>query len=165
MSKQGHNVADVKVKAPTKAKAKVGRPSDYNETIAALVCQRVATHTCGLKKMCAMYDDLPVQSTINLWRYKHPEFSEQYAQAKMAQADLLAEECLEIADDDSKDIKIDADGFETCNTEFIARSRLRIDTRKWLAAKLLPKQYGKGPEENKTASESLVEKLIDRLIE
>lgn len=154
-------------KKPAKAKtpAKVGRPSDYSETIAALICERVATSTLGLNKLCALHDDLPVKSTVNLWRYKYPEFSTQYAQAKLMQADLLAEECLEIADDDSNDTIINPDGFEVCNTEFIARSRLRIDTRKWLAAKLLPKQYGTLAEEKKSVSESIVEKLIDRLID
>lgn len=154
-----------KVKAG-KPKAKVGRPTDYNDDMAALICERVATTTLGLERLCAKYDDLPVKSTINLWRYKYPEFSTQYAQAKLVQADLLAEECLEIADDTTQDTKIDPEtGFEVCNTEFIARSRLRIDTRKWLAAKLLPKQYGKGPDEQKGAAESLVEKLLDRLID
>lgn len=165
MSKQGHNVADVKVKAPAKAKAKAGRPTDYNETIATLVCDRVATHPHGLNKLCAMWDDMPVPSTIYLWRLKHPAFSEMYAQAKMMQADILAEQCLEIADDDSNDIRVTPEGYETCNTEFVARSRLRIDTRKWLAMKLLPKQYGNGPDENKTPAQSLVEKLIDKLVE
>ncbi|WP_367379929.1 hypothetical protein [Legionella quinlivanii] len=32
-----------------------------------------------------------------------------------------------------------------CNSEFIARSRLRINTRKWLASKLAPKIYGQTP--------------------
>lgn len=154
-------------KLPAKAKAKAGRPTDYNDDIAALICERVATHSLGLDKLCAKYDDLPVPSTIYLWRLKHPAFSEIYAQAKMIQADILAEECLSIADDDSQDTKINMlTGEEVCNTEFIARSRLRIDTRKWLAAKLLPKQYGHVvAEDKKTVSESIVEKLIDRLID
>jgi len=146
-------------------KVKTGRPTDYNIEIAALICERVATSTLGLNRLCNMHDDLPSKFTVNLWRYRHPEFSALYAQAKIIQADLLAEECLDIADDDSNDAKIGPDGFEICNTEFIARSRLRIDTRKFLAAKLLPKQYGKGPDDQKTVSESIVEKLIDRLVE
>ena len=144
-----------------------GRPTDYNEVIADLICERVATHTCGLNKLCAMYDDMPVKSTVNLWRYKHAEFSAFYAQAKLFQADLLAEECLDIADDASGDSRIDLEtGEEVCNTEFIARSRLRIDTRKWLAAKLLPKQYGAiAAEASKTVSDVMIEKFIDRLVE
>jgi hypothetical protein len=60
----------------------------------------------------------------------------------MFQAEFMAEDILDIADDDSKDIKYDEDGNESCNAEFVARSRLRIDTRKWLASKLAPKIYG-----------------------
>jgi terminase small subunit-like protein len=159
-------MAGAKVEAPIKAKAKMGRPTDYNDTIATLICDRVATHTVGLNKLCEMYDELPSKFTVNLWRYKHHDFSIRYAQAKLFQADLLAEECLEIADDSTYDTLINPEGFEVCNTEFIARSRLRIDTRKWLAAKLLPKQYGPVvAEDKKTVSESIVEKLIDRLID
>lgn len=134
-----------------------GRPTKYNEDIAARVCELVATHTYGLTKLCATYDELPEPSTINLWRVKHSEFSERYAVAKLKQADLLAEECLDIADESRGDIKLDKDGNEICNTEFIARSRLRVDTRKWLASKLLPKQYGeRKTEETKSPEETLL---------
>ncbi len=151
-------------KKPTQSKppAKVGRPTDYNEIIAALICERVATHTLGLERLCNMYDDLPSKFTVNLWRYKHPEFSTRYAQAKLVQADLLAEECLEIADDDSRDVKINPEtGDEYLNTEFVARARLRIDTRKWLAMKLLPKQYGDTrKDDEKDADKSILEKIM-----
>ncbi len=154
---------------PAKAKAKVGRPTDYNEEIAKLICERIATSTYGLYKLCSMHDDMPDKTTVNKWRYRHPEFNTLYAQAKMTQADLLAEECIEIADDDSGDTRIDPEtGYEACNAEFIARSRLRIDTRKWLAAKLLPKQYGKAAEEAKKTGDdkkALVAELLDKLIE
>jgi len=96
----------------------------------------------GLHGICAMYDELPHPDTVNLWRLKHEIFSGKYTQAKAAQAELLAEECLDISDNKSNDIKYDKDGNETCNTEFIARSRLRVDTRKWFASKLAPKIYG-----------------------
>ena len=90
-------------------------------------------------------------------------------QAKANQAHVLADECMKIADDDSGDTKIDPEtGYEVCNTEFIARSRLRIDTRKWMAARLAPKYYGKAAEElpkEKGNGESLLEKLLDRLVD
>lgn len=143
-----------------------GRPTKYNSEIAALVCERVATTTCGLKRMCDASDDLPDQSTVNLWRLKHPEFSDQYALAKLKQADLLAEECLEISDNVSEDTLINTDGFEVANAAAIARARLRIDTRKWLASKLLPKQYGDRNRDEKEAHvQSLVERLVDKLVE
>lgn len=144
---------------------KRGRPTLYNEKMATLICERVATSTLGLKKLCEKHDDMPHVDSVNLWRYLHPNFSVLYAQAKLVQADLLAEECLDIADDNANDTKVNFDGEEVCNTEFIARSRLRIDTRKWLASKLLPKQYGLIAEDKKSISESIVEKLIDKLVE
>jgi len=125
-----------------KAKKKVGRPTDYNQKLADLICERVATHEVGLQRLCAMYDDMPDKTTINKWRYKYPEFSTQYARAKISQIELLVDEIMEIADDSTKDEIINDQGVRSCNSEFIARSRLRIDTRKWLAAKLIPRLYG-----------------------
>ncbi len=51
------------------------------------------------------------------------------------------------------------------NGEHVQRSRLRIDTRKFLAAKLLPKQYGQHAEEKENLDKSVVEMLIDKLAE
>jgi hypothetical protein len=122
--------------------SKVGRPTNYNKTIATRICELVATHDCGIGKLCDMYDELPWKQTIRLWQLKHPEFNEQYMKAKAFQVNNLAEDILEIADDSSGDIKMDKDGNECLNSEFVARSRIRIDTRKWLASKLAPKIYG-----------------------
>lgn len=120
----------------------MGRPTIYTPELAAFICEKVATHDVGLMRLCKMYGELPDKTTINQWRFKYPDFSIQYAQAKVHQADILAEECLEIADLDTHDVKIDDHGNEVCNTEFIARSRVRIYTRQWLAGKLIPKVYG-----------------------
>ena len=54
----------------------------------------------------------------------------------------MADETLEIADDSSHDTITDDEGNERFNSEFAARSRLRVDTRKWLLSKALPKVYG-----------------------
>ena len=70
---------------------------------------------------------------------------------------------MNIADDDSKDVRHGKDGEELLNAEFVQRSRLRIDTRKWLASKLLPKMYGDRKEienlqdENTRVKEELAE--------
>lgn len=106
----------------------VGRPSDYSEEKANLICEIISTTTLGLPKICESRNDLPHHDTVRVWRLQYPEFSVKYARAKLTQADLLAEECLDIADNSTS---------ETHNI-----CRLRIDTRKWLASKLLPKQYG-----------------------
>jgi hypothetical protein len=146
-------------------KLKAGRPTLYSEKLAALICERVATSTFGLARLCELNDDIPEKSTINLWRYKYPEFSAQYAQAKLKQADLLAEEILDIADDGTNDwmqsFGEDGDVAYKLNGEHVQRSRLR----KFLAAKLLPKQYGEKPEDKKAEDKSVIEMLIDKLAE
>ena len=57
----------------------------------------------------------------------------------------MADEMLEIADDGSNDWMLRKDGdkeFYVLNGEHVQRSRLRLDTRKWLLSKALPKVYG-----------------------
>lgn len=68
-------------------------------------------------------------------------FADQYARAREAQADKLAEDILAIADDGRNDTYQTDDG-ESVNHDVIARSRLRVDARKWLAGKMAPKRYG-----------------------
>lgn len=150
--------------APTpekKPKHPGGRPTKYSPEMAEKICRAVATTTDGLKTMCNKRPDLPNADTVREWRYLYPEFSGKYAQAKMIQADLLAEDCIDIADDSSNDIKINDEGYETFNGEFAARSRIRIDTRKWMASKLLPKQYGgdKELQDEKDKNEKLKEEI------
>ncbi len=71
---------------------------------------------------------------------------QRYARAREIQADRMAEEILEIADDATNDFmeRRGKDGRKKVefNSENVNRSRLRIDTRKWLAGKLKPKVYG-----------------------
>jgi len=102
----------------------------------------VSTSTDSLQKICAANVGFPCHQTIWEWRIDHPTFGEAYARAKGAQADLLAAEILEIANDSSRDTVTDEDGNERCNHEWVHRSRLKIDARKWIASKLMPKVYG-----------------------
>ncbi len=135
-------------------KLPLGRPLDYTQEMGDYICELTSSTGYGLLKLTRLYPELPDKMTINRWRHRLPDFRAQYALAK-----------LDIADDSEKDTILNKDGFEVCDTEWINRCRLRIDTRKWLASKLLPKQYGAMAEEKKTVSESIVEKLIDRLVE
>lgn len=124
---------------------KLGRPSDYTQELADLICERIATHGVGLKKLCEMYDDMPEKITIRRWCLKYPQFRSQYAQAKSLQIETLIDEIIDIADDATYDTIVNEQGKQVCNSELIARSKIRIDTRKWLASKLAPKLYGLDP--------------------
>jgi len=88
---------------------------------------------------------LPTWSEVSWWVRKDEECAQIYADAKAAQMDYLAEELLEIADDGKNDYMQRSDpnnpGY-AFNGEHSARSRLRLDTRKWLMSKLKPRKYG-----------------------
>ena len=51
-------------------------------------------------------------------------------------------EIIEIADDSSGNYITTSDGKRIVDHESIQRSRLRVDARKWAAARLAPKKYG-----------------------
>lgn len=66
----------------------------------------------------------------------------QYARACELRAEKMFDDILAIADETSGDIKRDKDGNEYLNQEFVQRSKLRIDARKWQLSKMFPKKYG-----------------------
>lgn len=82
------------------------------------------------------------------WRYRistNDKLSTRYAKAREQQAEAWADSIVEIADDgtnDTKTIETKDGGYDVADHEWIARSKLRVDTRKWLMAKLVPKRYG-----------------------
>lgn len=121
-----------------------GRPSEYDPAVCATICERIVNGE-SLRNICRS-DDMPVSSTVFVWLQNNREFAEQYARAREAQADTLADELLDIADDATNDWmerQLRDGSTETVpDTEHINRSRLRVDTRKWIAAKLKPKKYG-----------------------
>ncbi len=141
----------------------IGRPTDYSPELVARICELVATNTKGLIRLCAENDDIPSHTTIKLWRYKYPAFAAQYAQAKIFQTELLAEEIIEISDDGHNDTYIDEDGHVIVNGDVVARSRLRVDSRKWLASKLIPRTYGDLAKQADDKKDSLIEQLIAKI--
>jgi len=111
----------------------MGRPSIYSQELAVTICDRLI-HGEGLRAICRD-DAMPSISTVIDWIKNKDDFSAQYARARELQAELLLDEILEIADDSSQDA-IDTANGKVANTEFIARSRLRVDTRKWAMGKM-----------------------------
>ncbi len=120
-----------------------GRPSEFTQEIADKICGELAEGR-SLRSVC-IPDDMPAVRTVFYWLRKYPEFLQQYARAKDESADALADEMLDIADDGSNDwMETNKPGCEGWveNGEAMQRSRLRVDTRKWIASKLKPKKYG-----------------------
>lgn len=120
----------------------VGRPTRYTDKLAQEICDTIASSSKGTKKLCSEHSHWPCQDTLFTWLKRYPEFSEQYAQAKRCQIELLVDEILEISDDASQDQYMNELGTLIANPPAIHRARLKVDTRKWLASKLVPKVYG-----------------------
>jgi len=137
--------------------------SQYTEEMGKQICDAVSSSTLGLEDLRAQNPQFPAQSTIYKWMNDHPSFSEMYANAKRAQAAIFAEEIIKIADNESKDHLEDAEGKIVMNSVKVARDRLRIDTRKWVACKLLPKVYGQTKPAEGGDSDTLIDQCIDKL--
>ena len=118
---------------------KTGRPTDKTPELLKAICDGIAIGRSA-RAMCVEVGI--VQSTLWKWLNESAEFSKQYTRAKEDCADYIAAEIVEIADDGSRDYVKTTDGREVPDYDHIARSRLRVDARKWYASKLAPKKYG-----------------------
>lgn len=120
-----------------------GRPSSYSHKIAEKICLLISSESKGLRAICNEHDDLPSAKTVYGWLGDEDkkEFRNLYARAKDSQVEILVDEIIEISDFTANDT-IETDKGPIPDNEWIARSRLRVDSRKWIAAKLMPKKYG-----------------------
>lgn len=124
---------------------KGGRPSDYTEELAEIICLRLAEGE-SLRSVCRD-DEMPSKQAVLRWLARNEQFRAQYVRAKEEGAEAIAEELFDIADDGTNDWmeKLDKDGEAIgyqLNGEHVQRSKLRIDTRKWYLSKIMPKKYG-----------------------
>jgi hypothetical protein len=130
--------------ATPKAPAKMGRPSTFTLEMAETICSRMSEGET-LSDICRT-EGFPDRVTVFRWEKAHEDFRNALARAREAQAHRWAEELLAIADDGQNDFmeRKRADGsIEVAfNAEHVQRSRLRVDTRKWLLTKALPRLYG-----------------------
>lgn len=112
----------------------------FNQEIADKVCERLAAGE-SLRKACEATEGAKAP-TILLWANENAAFAEHYAQARERGYALLADDLIQIADDGQNDTYKDENGNVRTDQDVIARSRLRVDTRKWMLSKMLPKVYG-----------------------
>jgi hypothetical protein len=71
-----------------------------------------------------------------------------YIHARECQAELFACEIIDIADETPITEQPDPDGGVTLRIDAagVQRNKLRVDARKWVAARLLPRKYGERKE-------------------
>lgn len=89
------------------------------------ICERIAAGE-SLRSICKD-GGMPSKAAVFADLAADASFADQYTRAREAQADSLADEIVEIADDSSDDPN---------------SRRIRIDARKWVAGKMRPKKYG-----------------------
>jgi hypothetical protein len=118
----------------------------WNEALAAEIIEEIGRSPRGLEWLCNANPHWPCPTTIRAWKASHPEFKNAFALARHDLADELAFQTIEIADDASGDAKVierkDGSSFTVIDQEFVARSKLKTEVRRWLAGKLAPEVYG-----------------------
>ena len=136
---------------PTRTKAAIAtaqgpaRSYLFSEAIGEEICRRLAAGE-SLRSICRS-EGMPDISTVLKWALDraHP-FARRYAQAREIGYRILAEEILEISDNSRGDFVgrpgKDGETVMVIDHEAVARARLRVDSRKWMLAKMLPKIFG-----------------------
>ena len=103
-------------------------------------CWRIMTEQMSMGKSLSSAlkaENMPSYYAVMLMIKKSPEFRKMYEQAIEDRADRLAEEILELADEQMPD------GLEGSQASaWVQQKRMQVDARKWIASKLKPKMYG-----------------------
>jgi hypothetical protein len=141
-----------------------GRPSDFTIELADLICERLADGE-SLRSICSE-EEMPNKATVFRWLAANRAFSDQYARAREEQAESLADEIVSIADEGETKSLIgkDDETIVVYDSTAVARNRLRVDARKWVASKLKPKRYGDKTTTELTGPDGGPVELIERRI-
>lgn len=105
------------------------------ELHADMICDAVSNGTT-IAQICRDLDIARFQ--IYAWIEADSDFRERMEAARAAGYDAIADEALEIADDDTHDTLENG----KINREWVARSKLRFEARLKLLSKWHPKRYG-----------------------
>jgi len=138
---------DTKTKE-TKPKPRRGPPCPMTEAVQLEICARISEGET-LTKVCKD-PRMPNRNTVTKFAAgsgpENTQFAGRYALARDRLLDVYAEEIITISDDGTTDyiIKTGRNGHEymAVDQEHIQRSRLRVDSRRWLLSKLRPNEYG-----------------------
>lgn len=132
-----------------------------------VVCQILAESETGIRRICDQLrkhdPTFPAARTIREWINEDSDIGREcyaaYARAKDLQLQYIAEQIIDISDDSSEDEILTDDGRRLCNNEFVQRSKLRVDSRKWLLSKLVPRVYGDNQRIEHDISDNLAEQM------
>jgi len=110
-------------------RAQTGRPTIFNEMIAAEILVRLSNGE-SMRSICKA-DHLPDFSTVYDWMRRRPEFAHTVAAARTIQATALVEEAQEIVDT-----------ADTASMAHVQKADKQAQFRKWRATCQDREQYG-----------------------
>lgn len=123
----------------------MARPSIFTPELGDQICEQIALGK-SMRTICEPAE-MPAIRTVFYWFRTNELFLQQYTRAKKESTSAHEDYLIDIADDGRNDFMEDkymkgkTPGYQL-NGENIQRSKLRVDTRKWLMSKLEPKKYG-----------------------
>jgi|SRR5687767_406597 len=143
---------EIKEKKKYNYTVKTGRPTEYTTELAIEFCNRLI-RSASVAEVCRA-DDMPDRSTIFLWKLQNKggDFLDLYEQAQKVRLEGWADDIVDIGDNPKPLWAKNDKGEDYIFTyEDVNRSKLRVDSRKWLLAKLNSKVFGDkvGEDENK----------------
>ena len=120
------------------------------------ICDRIAQGEA--LKHITKEDSMPSRTEFYRWVDESEEKRGLYTRACEERAETIFDEILDIADDGSNDfmkiVKGDIE-YEVENKEVTNRSKLRVEARKWVLSRMLPRKFG-----DKLQVEQTVKKLV-----
>lgn len=123
-----------------------GRPSIYSAELAEEVSFRLMEGR-SLRSI-SQDDDMPSLRTLVRWiATEGHEFQKVHAHAREVQAEMLADEMMDVANDGTNDWMEIKNRDGECigwkvNGEAVQRSKLRLEQMRWNAERLKPRKYG-----------------------
>lgn len=164
------NPPEYSLVSPQKCVA-LGRPTIHNKALVIdYICEQIRCSSYGIHRILKNAKKssiaMPTMGEILQWIQDDEEFLNSYNTAKQFQADFMVDELIDIADDSRNDWMERNDptnpGYKQ-NGEHLARTKMRLDTRKWCAAKLRPKKYGERQDVTLTTELTLSSLTLDQL--
>ena len=123
----------------------MGNKTKYTKELGDKVCAVLETGKT-LRAACRLLqaedESFPTDTSVRRWASEHAEFASQYLRARELGYLAMADDIIEISEDGHNDTYLDEDGKPKTDWDVLGRSKLRVDTRKWLLSKCLPKIYG-----------------------
>ena len=131
--------------------------ASYTPKLADKICDYVIDGK-SLREISRL-EDTPSFTVLKQWLKTKEDFASQYARAKNTQIDLFIDDILSVIDE------LDLSGLDGKEANaLIQKCRLRVDTLKWIACKLLPKKYGDKQEISLSGFDNVFEQALKDIL-